>query len=315
MALKKVLSFLYSMGVAVDRRRRKAIKLEVPVISVGNIAVGGRAKTPMIIYLVRGLKSRGFTPVVLTRGYGRSSSDSVHLNSQSPQDSVTALNCGDEPIEIFLQTDASVVIGADRVGGARTFLNQFNGDKTKLVFVLDDGFQHWSLDRDFDLVLVTPEDLEGSLLPLGNLRELPEALARADFIVKLGSDVVKKSEFTGRLAAQSRVAILTTRALGSVDKSLDYGFSFCDRIELADHASPKLVERALLRARSSDILVGGKEAAKFLSLSGLRELQQKGSLEFKIKSRSFVFHWVGLQLQFATGIEDKLWNSIERVLP
>jgi tetraacyldisaccharide-1-P 4'-kinase/lauroyl/myristoyl acyltransferase len=128
---------LYRAGVL------KAKRLHRPVISIGNLAAGGAGKTPAVIAVCRFLSSRGLRVAVLTRGYGRA--DDSYTGIVASND---AEKYGDEPVLIKRSTNASVLVGSNRYENAR----EFDCD----VFVLDDGFQHLELHRDFDLVVDAP---------------------------------------------------------------------------------------------------------------------------------------------------------------
>ena len=160
-------------------------KLDVPVISVGNLTMGGTGKTPCVLSLVELLKDRGHKPGILTRGYGRGSPDK-HL-VLAPGATVKAEHSGDEP-QIFVRSRlAPVGIGVDRVQTGRLLRNAFDLD----VMVLDDGLQHLRLYRDVDVVLIDALDPfgGGDVFPLGRLREPMDGLARADVILITRSDV------------------------------------------------------------------------------------------------------------------------------
>jgi tetraacyldisaccharide 4'-kinase len=163
-----------------DQRR-----LDVPVISVGNLSMGGTGKTPCVLRLVEVLKDRGHKPGILTRGYGRGSPEKYML--LEPGAVVKAEHSGDEP-QIFVRSRlAPVGIGADRVEVGRLLRNAFDID----VVVLDDGFQHLRLARDVDVVLIDALDPfgGGDVFPLGRLREPMEGLARADIILITRIDI------------------------------------------------------------------------------------------------------------------------------
>lgn len=148
-------------------------RLEAPVISVGNLAFGGRGKTPFVRVLVERLKRMGRRPAVLTRGYGRRSAAAPLLALPELPASVI----GDEPRMLALRDpDLLVVVDPDRRrGGAWAMARGAD------VLVLDDGFQHRRLHRDLDVVLLAPDDLEGRCPPFGALREPRAGLSRADF--------------------------------------------------------------------------------------------------------------------------------------
>lgn len=153
-ALNRVRRALYRAGILRGKR------LHRPVISIGNLSVGGAGKTPAVIAVSRFLASRGLRVAVLTRGYGRGGSDSGPVTSND------ADKYGDEPVLIKTLANVDVFVGANRYQNAR----DFDCD----VFVLDDGFQHLQLRRDFDLVIDAPARLH---------REGRSALRDADAVI------------------------------------------------------------------------------------------------------------------------------------
>jgi len=157
-----------------DRARLKAARLQGPVVSVGNISVGGAGKTPFVILLGELLRKRSIAFDVLTRGYGRDRKELVIVDPDgSPE------QFGDEPLLIARKLSAPVIVADERHHAGLAAEQKF-GPKLHL---LDDGFQHRQLARDFDIVLITPEDLRDRMLPLGRLREPLTSLGRADAIV------------------------------------------------------------------------------------------------------------------------------------
>jgi tetraacyldisaccharide 4'-kinase len=160
-----------------DYARRR--KLDVPVISVGNLTMGGTGKTPCVLRLAELLRERGRRPGILTRGYGRVSP--VPALALPVGATVRTEESGDEP-QIFLRARvAPVGIGADRYRTGTLLREKFGTD----VLLLDDGFQHVKLARNFDVVLVDALNPfgGGEVFPLGRLREPVQAWARADAIV------------------------------------------------------------------------------------------------------------------------------------
>jgi tetraacyldisaccharide 4'-kinase len=173
------LSLIFGAGVRLrnglyDGRVLRARRLQGATISVGNLSVGGSGKTPFVLLLGRMLKERGIKFDVLSRGYGRQTKGVLLVEPGG-----AAREFGDETLLISRMLGVPVVLGEDRYeAGAyaeRTFGPQLH--------LLDDGFQHRSLARDFDTVLVTPDDARDRLLPAGRLREPLGALQRADAIV------------------------------------------------------------------------------------------------------------------------------------
>lgn len=164
---------------AYDRGLLPSRRLDVPVISVGNLTFGGTGKTPTTVALVRDLAHRGHRPAVLTRGYGRSLADPLVLLGPDAETSPSV--AGDEPLELANKLPGvPIVVDADRVRGGATAI----AAGADLV-VLDDGFQHRRLGRDLDLVLIDAGDPWGGdrLPPAGRLREPVEGLARASAVI------------------------------------------------------------------------------------------------------------------------------------
>jgi tetraacyldisaccharide 4'-kinase len=157
-----------------DRGMLRAHRLDAPVVSIGSISAGGAGKTPFLIMLGELLKQRGLSFDVLSRGYGRQTKGVALVDPKgSPQE------FGDEPLLIARKLVVPVIVGEDRYDAGR-----FAEDKLGLqVHLLDDGFQHRRLARDFDIVLITERDLHDTLLPTGRLREPLSSLARASAIV------------------------------------------------------------------------------------------------------------------------------------
>jgi tetraacyldisaccharide 4'-kinase len=149
-------------------------RLAGPVVSVGNLSTGGSGKTPFVILLGEMLKARGVEFDVLSRGYGRATRGVLLVDPGG-----STKDFGDEPLLITRRLQVPVVVGEDRYE-AGLFAEKRFGAKLHL---LDDGFQHRRLARDFDIVLVTPEDARDRLLPAGWLREPLKSLARANAVV------------------------------------------------------------------------------------------------------------------------------------
>jgi tetraacyldisaccharide 4'-kinase len=152
-------------------------RASLPVISVGNLAVGGTGKTPLVLAIGEWLFGAGFAVGVLTRGYGRRSRRPLVVPAGEAWPPASEI--GDEPWFLKRREPRfALAVDANRRRGARALAPLLSGG----VFLLDDGFQHRRLDRDLDLVVLAAGDpLESSrLLPRGRLREPPAALARAN---------------------------------------------------------------------------------------------------------------------------------------
>jgi len=170
---------LFRAGVAArnalyDCGLLRARRLRGPVVCVGNLSVGGSGKTPFVILLGELLRARGVAFDVLTRGYGRRSRGIALVEVEG-----SAREFGDEPLLIARRLQVPVIVGEDRFRAGLLAEQKFGPQ----LHLLDDGFQHRQLARDFDVVLVSPEDARDSLLPAGRLREPVSSLARADAVV------------------------------------------------------------------------------------------------------------------------------------
>ena len=176
-------------------------KLPVPVLSVGNLTLGGTGKTPVVIVLVDWLLAQGKRVAILSRGYRRTSTDPFLLVSDGERMLVNPKEAGDEPFLMAQRCPRAIVaVGADRYELGDWILNRFPVD----CLVLDDGFQHLGLYRDVDLLLVDATDAEGlaAVVPSGRLREPLQAAARATAIVVTRADVpAQVTEVCHRLQA------------------------------------------------------------------------------------------------------------------
>lgn len=165
-----------------DSGRMTVARLHLPVISVGNISIGGSGKTPFVQALGRWLNSKGIAFDILSRGYGRRTRGVLQVDAAAcgPQ---AASQFGDEPLLLARSLGAPVFVGEERyaAGLAAEAWSEQTGRGTRL-HILDDGFQHRRLHRDFDIVLLAHGDLRGTLLPFGRLREPLSALARAQAV-------------------------------------------------------------------------------------------------------------------------------------
>src|SRR5258708_2730595 len=158
-------------------------RLPRPTLCVGNITVGGTGKTPLVMRLVTDLLAKGGRPAVLLRGYKRESRTSRPVLVRGPRTiRATVRESGDEAMELAQRLPGACVgVGADRFAAGMMILKQFPVD----CFIMDDGFQHYQLHRDLNIVTLDVTDPwgGGKLLPAGLLRESPEALRRADLVI------------------------------------------------------------------------------------------------------------------------------------
>lgn len=223
-------------GVAMKARRGlyrrgllRAQTVGVPVISVGNITMGGTGKTPLVEWIAEKLAKDNRRVCILTRGYGRVHPQQRVIVSNGAEILSDAARAGDEALLLAerLKGRAAVISDADRVSAARWAIDNLRSD----VFVLDDGFQNLGLARSLDIVTVDATNPWGNrhLLPAGILREPPGELARADCIVltrvdesdeiqELEREINKLSQ--GRPVFRSRMKIRCLRPVISTGESL-----------------------------------------------------------------------------------------------
>jgi tetraacyldisaccharide 4'-kinase len=170
---------LYDKGISEQRR------LSCPVISVGNIAVGGTGKTPTVILIAGQLRDLGMRPAVLSRGYGGSADAPVNIVSDGNRILMNPVEAGDEPVLMAKSLPGiPVLTGISRFDTGSYAVHDLSAN----VLLLDDGFQHRSLHRDVNIVLVDTNRPFGNgyMLPRGPLREKAEALRRADAVIRMG---------------------------------------------------------------------------------------------------------------------------------
>ncbi|MBT9462509.1 tetraacyldisaccharide 4'-kinase [Hydrogenophaga sp.] len=155
MALRRA---LYALGIF------KTHRIQVPVIVIGNVVVGGAGKTPTVIAVVNHLREQGWRPGVVSRGHGRHSQEVVEVTPDTPPE-----DGGDEPALIRLRTGVPVFVAASRVAAANTLVD---AHPEVNILVCDDGLQHWALHRDLQIVVFDDRGTgNGWLLPAGLLRE------------------------------------------------------------------------------------------------------------------------------------------------
>jgi len=184
---------LYDHGVF------RAQRLHGVVISVGNLSVGGSGKTPFVILLGELLKARGIKFDVLSRGYKRKSKEITLVDPNgSPE------QFGDEPLLIARRLEIPVIVGPNRYQ-AGTFSETKFGPR---LHILDDGFQHRALARDFDIVLISLEDAQDRLLPAGRLREPIDSLKRADAVVFTNDNRINSLHLRGKTTWNVRRGIV-----------------------------------------------------------------------------------------------------------
>ena len=252
----------------------------IPVIVVGNVTAGGTGKTPTTIWLARAMRERGFSPGIVSRGYGGSKSDSS-MRVDAESDPAVA---GDEPVLIAMRTQCPVVVDANRHRGA----TMLAADGVDLV-IADDGLQHYALDRDYEICVIDgARGLgNGMLLPAGPMRELQSRVEEVDQVLvngRLGSVTAAMPAGMQNAIEFDLVAGAVCRLNGSLTRPIErFGATtvhavaaignparFFDLlrahgIQVIEHAFPDhaVISRAVLDfADDFDILMTEKDAVK-----------------------------------------------------
>jgi len=298
----------------------------VPVVSVGNISMGGTGKTPMCSYLIKRFAAAGQRPVVLSRGYMANPPSYPYLVHPGDDPDV----CGDEPLMLSgINPKIKVIIDPSRIRAAKWSLRL-----NPTQFVLDDGFQHLRIKRNLDLVLLNPSDLGHGwdrVFPAGRWREGEQALHRADiFLVNLqGKDasimqkmaedrlrkfdrpviyfdqeVKKLKALTGStalLGIEKRDYLLLSAVAGPqkiLDSARDFlGYPPVKHLIYADHHPlgnrvGRVIAQMSRRLGVSDLLCTQKDAVKLTPLPGMN---------------IWIMH---SEIRFPFGEEQKFWESL-----
>ena len=182
-------------------------KMEVPVISIGNLTMGGTGKTPIVSYLANFLKEQGYKPAIISRGYGGLAGKKVNVVSDGQKIFLDAEQAGDEP-RLLAETLSGIPIltGIVRALPCQYAIRTLGCD----ILLLDDGFQHLAVDRDINLVLFSADSLAGNsrVFPGGHLREPVSALLRSDAFLMTGTSAHNRDR------AQRFAALLQNRFPG-----------------------------------------------------------------------------------------------------
>lgn len=286
-AINMLRSWLYRKGWLPSYRS------PVPVISVGNIAVGGTGKTPLVDYLLRQQIARGRKVAVVSRGYGGEKHSEPQVVCAGSGPLLSAQQCGDEPYLLAQgNPEVVVIIAAKRAAGIRLALEQFAID----LVVLDDGYQHLAVQRDLNLLLLDNRYPvgNGQVLPAGLLREFPAAAQRADLCILTrcadlyqaapaicaGKDVVHVRQSLARSAKSlggEHYAVATLNrgrciAFAGIANPDDFfaalpqvGIDVVATLPLVDHCkyTPQVLEAILTLAQDADyLLTTEKDAVK-----------------------------------------------------
>lgn len=252
--LSKIRRLAFSLGLF------KSHKVDVPVIIVGNIGVGGNGKTPVVVHLVEQMKALGYKPGVISRGYGGKADTYPYLLD----DTSTSFEAGDEPVLIYQRCHVPVVVGSDRVASAEQLI-ALGCD----IVISDDGLQHYRLQRDIELIIVDAKRLYGNglLLPAGPLREGIRRLQQADLVIYNGLDAPKVDSAHIQINAKSLLMTLAGNELIHIKSG--------DKISLTEF---------LQKWQSVNAIAGIGDPQRFfdtLNTLGFNITQQQGFIDHK----------------------------------
>ena len=208
------LSLLYYIGINIWNffykiHILKTKSLPCKVISVGNITVGGSGKTPTVQYLSKLLQSKGKKVGIISRGYGRKSKNTTIVTDGKIKPKIWE-NFGDEPYMLAKNLDGiPIIVGKSRYEAGMKMITEFNPD----IIIMDDGFQHISLYRDLDIVLINSKDTEKShrLIPLGLLREPLSNLSRANLVIFTKTNIYKPSQYQEKIKKKIKCPIINNK--------------------------------------------------------------------------------------------------------
>jgi tetraacyldisaccharide 4'-kinase len=206
----QLLSTVFQAGVALRhlayrRGWLKTLRLNRPVVSVGNLSVGGTGKTPLVILIARTLLARGHRPCILTRGYGRRGGKDLIVLEPGPDRVADPREVGDEPAALARALPkVPIVVSPDRLRAGIIGEQRFQAT----VHLLDDGFQHLALYRDLDAVLldITQPLSDLALLPAGRWREPFSALRRAHWVILTRTELGDAGGLQRRVQAMNPLA-------------------------------------------------------------------------------------------------------------
>lgn len=268
------LSLLFWLLATVRRslfrfKLKASYRLPVPVVVVGNISVGGTGKTPFTLWFCQFLREQGFTPGIISRGYGVKLSAPLLVSAAH-----SAADVGDEPLLLAERSGCPVVVSPNRVAAAKHLLQQC--PEVNLI-ISDDGLQHYALQRDLEIVLIDGQRGLGNgwLLPTGPLRELPSRLKQVDLVIANSGQhpladgsmaveaqrVVPMKAFDAALVAGATVDIIA--GIGNPQRFersvLAAGYQIKTRHFLADHHAFSLAD---FRGLTPPLLMTEKDAVK-----------------------------------------------------
>jgi tetraacyldisaccharide 4'-kinase len=279
--------------------KRPSYRAPIPVIVVGNITAGGNGKTPVVVWLVEQLKQMGFSPGVVSRGYGgRAPTYPLIVKSDTP-----TKHCGDEPKLIFSRTSAYVAVSPVRAEAVQALL-PLGID----IVITDDGLQHYALERDLEIIVVDGSRKFGneSLIPLGPLREPLWRLKEADIIISNGGkggareqvmslvpdDAVNLKTDERRDISSLRYGAVAMAGIGHPQRFFNMleslGIETTYEKGFADHKSLERSELEQLAEKGEYLLMTEKDAVKCIQYASDKWWYLPVSAQFSEQDTSFI---------------------------
>ena len=318
-------NILYKYSFFVSR------KLPAKIISVGNITTGGTGKTPAVIYLAKNLLEKGTSVAILSRGYGRKTAG-TQLVTDGKNTVGDWQNFGDEATLMAQKLKGvPIVVDENRYRGGLFLIDRFKPD----IIILDDGFQHRSLERNCDIVLLNSQDqrTDHKMIPYGNLREPCRHLNRADVLILTKTNLVEPSVYLKHLTKNlkpptinSHLYCNTTLTNGVKSVSLDKNTPALAVSGIADPQSfHKTLERAGINISETITFLDHHDYVQ-KDINIILEKAEKDNIDIivttekdlvKLKNYSFDgFELLGLEIKFQVEhqSEQELFNIIERKL-
>jgi tetraacyldisaccharide 4'-kinase len=307
-----------------ERRPQRRRHLQRPVISVGNLSMGGTGKTPVVAAIARYLLARGQRPAILSRGYARAdAADGVVVVSDGSAIRTTVDRSGDEPLMLARQVPGAIVcVSPDR------YLAGIVAERARgaTVHVLDDGFQHVQLARNLDVLVTTIGEIpNGKVIPAGRLREPIDAAARAQVLVVSDATAgAAASEAWALGVSQACAAVRTAgapegvREAGSGKRDLrepvlavagiahpdrfaqtlkDAGWNVVETMRFKDHHRYTAADVAAIQARvaasgATAVLTTDKDAVRFEAFDALPFALYRVPLEVRFDPAAALFQSV-----------------------
>ncbi|MFA7074921.1 MAG: tetraacyldisaccharide 4'-kinase [Endomicrobiaceae bacterium] len=238
--MKKILyplSVVYNFISKLNDKFTKREQLNIPVISVGNITWGGSGKTPVVLKIAEYVLSKNKTPVILSRGYGRKNNTQGSVIVRDKEKILSGIaEAGDEPYMMSQRIKCPVIVGKNRIKSA-DLAHKFNPD----VFILDDGFQHWKLKRDLDVVCINSLNPFGNnmIIPAGILREDVTSLKRAGIIILTNTNLCDEKKLQ---EIKKRIINITGR---------DPLLSFCSGFNLTSMSGSNETDMSFLHRKKN----------------------------------------------------------------